>query len=565
MRKIVMHGKAHIGRYITACICTAAIFSTLATFPVKTVQDASGIHGYSVFHTEVAMAGGKADTKTVAAAPKKLRTRKSITANITVPDSERNEHSERRRVKITKIQAEYAGKLYPGDIPDPRFVHVYEIYEDGTRKETEGRFALPEEPITKNEEIPVESGQLSCSLPLALEQPVSVTADADSLYEGKKADSFTIHAEYEDGTEREFTEESDILLTDDLSTIDTEYGEAELDSAVVPVSGVTLETDSELKEGDVLDDFLAVIEYEDGSSMEIPSGSLTEIEGNILEHGTNTITFTYDGFPYSAQVTARPLTCVEKELPFLEEEISNADYSHISDSIIATVTSVSDGDAFYYLSHVIVNEPSQICAGLSFNTYGGERETPTSASERLGWVIGTNGSNFRYEDGKPDMANVRIKNGEIMDDSLLQCNGMEICLLPDGTVFAPTQDMTAYDLLEMGVTDTWCCGDTVLIQNGQAVNEEIQSEQYRYPRTAFGMVKPCEYYIITAGDGGYEHGMTYTEVRDVLLENGCTFGKCMDGGGSSTLVFEGDIVNTPASDGERPVSDFLYFIEEGES
>ena len=59
--------------------------------------------------------------------------------------------------------------------------------------------------------------------------------------------------------------------------------------------------------------------------------------------------------------------------------------------------------------------------------------------------------------------------------------------------------------------------------------------------------------------------MTYTEVRDVLLENGCTFGKCMDGGGSSTLVFEGDIVNTPASDGERPASDFLYFIEEGES
>ena len=113
------------------------------------------------------------------------------------------------------------------------------------------------------------------------------------------------------------------------------------------------------------------------------------------------------------------------------------------------------------------------------------------------------------------------------------------------------------------VTDTWSCGDSLLIRDGEAVNVGIQSNQYRYPRTAIGMVESGEYYLITAGSGHYKGGMTYDEVRDVLLAHGCTYGKCMDGGGSSTLVFENEVINVPAegSGRKRAVEDFLYFSE----
>lgn len=75
------------------------------------------------------------------------------------------------------------------------------------------------------------------------------------------------------------------------------------------------------------------------------------------------------------------------------------------------------------------------------------------------------------------------------------------------------------------------------------------------------MVEPREYYLITAGSGHYKGGMTYDEVRDVLLAHGCTYGKCMDGGGSSTLVFENEVINVPAegSGRERAVEDFCTF------
>jgi hypothetical protein len=54
---------------------------------------------------------------------------------------------------------------------------------------------------------------------------------------------------------------------------------------------------------------------------------------------------------------------------------------------------------------------------------------------------------------------------------------------------------------------------------------------------------------------------TYDEIRDTLMSRDCGFGKCLDGGGSSSLVFEKQLLNKPAAGSERPVTDFLYFTE----
>ena len=55
--------------------------------------------------------------------------------------------------------------------------------------------------------------------------------------------------------------------------------------------------------------------------------------------------------------------------------------------------------------------------------------------------------------------------------------------------------------------------------------------------------------------------MTYDEIRSTLMSRDCGFGKCLDGGGSSSLVFEKQLLNNPAAGSERPVTDFLYFTE----
>ena len=52
--------------------------------------------------------------------------------------------------------------------------------------------------------------------------------------------------------------------------------------------------------------------------------------------------------------------------------------------------------------------------------------------------------------------------------------------------------------------------------------------------------------------------MTIPELAALLLELGCVEAINLDGGGSTTMVVQGKVVNSPAdAAGERPVSDAL--------
>ena len=57
---------------------------------------------------------------------------------------------------------------------------------------------------------------------------------------------------------------------------------------------------------------------------------------------------------------------------------------------------------------------------------------------------------------------------------------------------------------------------------------------------------------------GESAGLTYGEMGSYLKSKGCTFGVPLDGGGSSTMYFNGKVLNA-ARNGQRAVVDFVYF------
>ena len=335
----------------------------------------------------------------------------------------------------------------------------------------------------------------------------------------------------------------------------------------VSVEKIKVTIKGKVYEGTLVDIDKLTIYYNDGLIETIPGrrirfvqseNRMNENEVPILHAGRNEIRFLWQGSVFHFFIDAVANTPATLAARQLQDEINDSWHSYTSDSIFVTIRKYKTEQSEYLLSHVIINDPSQIRSGLSHDTYGGEREKPSDASKRMGWIIGINGSNFSWGTGRPEYAGLCIKNRKLMEGRYT--NGMEICLKKDGTLFSPEKGLTGEELISMGVTDTWSCGDCLLISDGKGVNYSIQSQQYRYPRTAIGMVMPGEYYIITAGSGGYKGGMTYDEVREVLLRNGCTFGKCMDGGGSSTLVFENEVENPIAKKRERAVADYLFFV-----
>ena len=55
-------------------------------------------------------------------------------------------------------------------------------------------------------------------------------------------------------------------------------------------------------------------------------------------------------------------------------------------------------------------------------------------------------------------------------------------------------------------------------------------------------------------------GMTCNETRELLLDLGCHNAAMLDGGGSTTLVVDGDVVNTPSDGSPRTVSNHLGIV-----
>lgn len=107
-------------------------------------------------------------------------------------------------------------------------------------------------------------------------------------------------------------------------------------------------------------------------------------------------------------------------------------------------------------------------------------------------------------------------------------------------------------------------GGPVLVRNGAPVyrsKEAFTTSQLapRGPRTAVGQRADGGIVLLTT-DGrqpGLSVGMTNFELAQTLVRYGAVRGMGLDGGGSSTLAFEGSVLNSPSDGRERAVSTAL--------
>ena len=107
----------------------------------------------------------------------------------------------------------------------------------------------------------------------------------------------------------------------------------------------------------------------------------------------------------------------------------------------------------------------------------------------------------------------------------------------------------------------------VLVENGEAVafpnNFRLIAtrDTRREPRTAIGMIAPLHYVIVVV-DGrqpGYSEGVSLQTMQQIFVELGVESAFNLDGGGTTELWFQGDIINRPAGGHERQMSDFIWY------
>ena len=64
--------------------------------------------------------------------------------------------------------------------------------------------------------------------------------------------------------------------------------------------------------------------------------------------------------------------------------------------------------------------------------------------------------------------------------------------------------------------------------------------------------------VVDGRSEGYSRGATLPELAQIMLDLGAATAYNLDGGGSSTMYFNGSVINQPSNRGERATSDILY-------
>ncbi len=114
-------------------------------------------------------------------------------------------------------------------------------------------------------------------------------------------------------------------------------------------------------------------------------------------------------------------------------------------------------------------------------------------------------------------------------------------------------------------------GGPVIVSDGKPVFrslEDFTTEQlaYRHPRTGVGQTADGRI-LLVAVDGaqpGYSTGLTNFELALTMMRLGCVTASALDSGGSTTMAFDGKLLNRPSDPGgERAVAEALTLFYYG--
>lgn len=233
-------------------------------------------------------------------------------------------------------------------------------------------------------------------------------------------------------------------------------------------------------------------------------------------------------------------------------------YSDSKTSI--TLKQYREYDSNIYVADVTVSDASDLKTALANNTYGRNiTDTTSDMAANNNAVLAINGDYYGAR-----QSGYVIRNGKLYRDT--SGNRDALVIQKNGEFkFVSESETSASDLLQEGALQVFSFGP-VLLNNGEVSvdeNDEVGMAMASNPRTAIGYLGNNHYvFVVSDGRTSESAGLSLYELASFMKELGVKDAYNLDGGGSSTMVFKGEIINNPTTSGrsgeERAVSDIVY-------
>ena len=239
------------------------------------------------------------------------------------------------------------------------------------------------------------------------------------------------------------------------------------------------------------------------------------------------------------------------------------DSSYKDDNISINLSETTVNNTQVYVADVTVTSSDYLKTAFAQNAFGTNvtaKTSETAADNNA--ILAVNGDYY----GANSTGYV-IRNGVVYRDTVREdsSNG-DLAIYKDGSFKIIYENQISADqLVKDGVVNLLAFGPA-LVENGEiavGTNEEVGQAMASNPRTAIGIIDE-NHYIIVVSDGrtSESKGLSLYQMAEVMKSYGVKTAYNLDGGGSSTLYFNGQVINKPTTVGnkisERSVSDIVY-------
>ncbi len=224
-----------------------------------------------------------------------------------------------------------------------------------------------------------------------------------------------------------------------------------------------------------------------------------------------------------------------------------------------SVTEYYENDTKIYVADITLASSQSLKTAFANGTYGRNvTDTTSSIAEENNAVLAINGDYYGAR-----QSGYVIRNGIVYRN---KGNGSDVmCIFANGTMeILNDKDYSADELVSMGVWQAFSFGPA-LVENSSVsvnVNSEVGQAMASNPRTAVGIIGTNHFvFVVSDGRTSESSGLSLYELATFMQDLGVKTAYNLDGGGSSTMYYNGSVINKPTTNGrisERAVSDIVY-------
>lgn len=238
--------------------------------------------------------------------------------------------------------------------------------------------------------------------------------------------------------------------------------------------------------------------------------------------------------------------------------------SYDDGNIMIQIRTKRVADTTVYIADVKLADPTILKAGLAGDAFGRNlAEVTSSIAERNGAVFAINGDYYGFRE-----KGYVLRNGYLYRSAsnTRYPYGEDLVIWEDGAFEIVNEaDVTAEELADRGAQQIFSFGPALVIDGevGVIEGEEVERAQITNPRTAIGILEPLHYLMVVSdGRTTESRGLSLFRLAELMRDEGCETAYNLDGGGSSTIWFNGKVLNKPTTYGdviaERTISDIVY-------